>query len=168
MSEAWPLMLSTVKELGCLPVLDEDLTWLPVDVAAKAVVDIVGRDRGLEHVECPVFHITNNERETSWRDMLSWLRKELDFKEVGLEEWLKKLETLDGHPAKNLAWLWRKGIKPAEDKQTVEKLTFGTEKAKKASEAMRRVRAVDEALVRKIWRWLNTEIATEDKLRAKL
>ena len=43
-SEGWPLMLSSVKLVKCLPELDgtqERLTWLPVDIAAKATIDVL-------------------------------------------------------------------------------------------------------------------------------
>lgn len=38
--EAWPMMLSTARLIGCLPDLgDEPLDWLPVDIAAKAFLE---------------------------------------------------------------------------------------------------------------------------------
>lgn len=46
-SEAWPMMLSTAKVIGALPDLGEQekLDWLPVDVAAQAIVQGVGASR---------------------------------------------------------------------------------------------------------------------------
>lgn len=171
MSEAYPMMLSTVKDLGCLPKLDEDLTWLPVDVAAKAVVDILFRSRQEGAVEeNPVFHITNNNRSSNWEDLLSWSQNLTPFKIVELEEWLGKLEKLENHPARNLAWLWKKNVKSGtgEEKEGKTRTTFETKNAEKASEAMRHVGAVDGELVRKIWTWLEKEIGVETGRRSKL
>jgi thioester reductase-like protein len=171
MSEAYPMMLSTVKDLGCLPKLDEDLTWLPVDVAAKAVVDILFRSREEGAVEeSPVFHITNNNRSSRWTDLLSWSRKLTPFKIVELKEWLGKLEKLENHPARNLAWLWKKNVESGaeEEKEGKTQITFETKNAEKVSEAMRNVGAVDEKLVRKIWMWLEKEIGVEKDVRSKL
>lgn len=35
--EGWPLLIRTAAKVGCLPLLEEDVSWLPVDVASKAV-----------------------------------------------------------------------------------------------------------------------------------
>lgn len=171
MSEAYPMMLSTVKELGCLPRLKEDLTWLPVDVAARAVLDILFHNQGGEvESECPVFHITNNNRSTKWIDFLNWQQKYSSFKIVDLEAWLQKLEKLENHPARNLSWLWKKNIKSGagEEKEAKSQITFQTTNAERVSVAMRNVGPVDEDLVRKIWMWLEREMAAEEKVRSKL
>ncbi len=41
--EGWPAMLRTVKAVGCLPMLREDVSWLPLDVAAAVIVEIALR-----------------------------------------------------------------------------------------------------------------------------
>ncbi|PVH75981.1 acetyl-CoA synthetase-like protein [Cadophora sp. DSE1049] len=162
-SEAWPLMLSTAKELGCLPKLEEHLSWLPVDLAARAVVDIslLGAAAPLDRT-CTVYHIVNNDRSTSWTDMLRWVNK-WTRNEVSVVEpsmWLDKLEDAD-HPARSLLGLWRNsfGIQAQgqgnESSHTRQDVVFDTKNAAKGTQCMRDVGPVDEALVGKIWHWLN-------------
>ena len=116
-SEAWPLMLSSVKATGTLPDLqDEPLNWLPVDVAAEAIVQVGGIGPGTEggrvhdgQEEILVYHILNPHRTPHWRDLLGWLRRLYpDFTVVHPQEWVNTLENLMvEHPAKKLLWLWK-------------------------------------------------------------
>ncbi|KAH7390432.1 hypothetical protein BKA64DRAFT_679228, partial [Cadophora sp. MPI-SDFR-AT-0126] len=161
-SEAWPLILSTTKQLGCLPRLEENLSWLPVDFAASAVVDIslLGTSARSDNT-CPVYHIVNNDQSTSWMDLLGWIKKLTpnDFSVVEPKEWLDKLEKVD-HPARSLLGLWRDGFEDEARGQTDESsnirqdIAFDASNAAKASEWMRGVRPVDVMLVGKIWHWL--------------
>ncbi|MCJ1356353.1 MAG: hypothetical protein MMC33_006348 [Icmadophila ericetorum] len=108
-TEAWPLMLSTVKVTGSLPALeDEKLSWLPVDIAAQAVLEITFKqgsgttdaapeaeipmieslqrnehDNNIDTAaaqETPVFHLVNPHHTPTWLDLLSWLQDTLKFK----------------------------------------------------------------------------------------
>ncbi|KAJ9107857.1 hypothetical protein QFC19_002763 [Naganishia cerealis] len=36
-SEGWPLMIKSAQITGTLPMIRENPSWLPVDIAAKAV-----------------------------------------------------------------------------------------------------------------------------------
>lgn len=160
-SEAYPLMLSTAGELGCLPALEEKLSWLPVDVAARAVVDISVQDGAVE-VGCAVYHVVNNSRETSWRDLLGWVQSESaeSIEIVEPRVWLERLEKLKAHPAKSLLGLWKAAYgssDPDTGTDPKEEITFNIKNAESASECMRGVRAVDEELVKKIWHWLNED-----------
>lgn len=162
MSEAWPLMLSTVRELGCLPNLNEPLSWLPLNVAAKAVLEIAmpnGAEAARGQDGCPVFHLVNNSTSTTWRDLLSWLKsaRSEPFDVVDPAVWLEKLEGLDNHPAKSLLGLWRKAYGHHQDPEAVQTV-FGIEKARQGSLAMQNVKAVDQLLVQKIWSWLEGEM----------
>lgn len=127
MSEAWPLMLSSLNVTQCLPRLEnESLSWLPVDLAAQAVLEIAASpvlinttqhrsfystDEDQEDV--PVFHIINPDIETKWSDLLLWLQAispEM-MKYIAIvkpKEWLDRLERVEtAHPAKKLLGLWR-------------------------------------------------------------
>lgn len=163
-SEAWPLMLSTARPLGCLPRLDEALSWLPVDVAARAVIDI-----SLSPVEkcachnCLVYHLVNNSRKTKWSHLLHWIKEadDVEFQAVDPETWIEKLENLDSHPAKSLSGLWKMsygtyhdGTKKDGKSGKEENICFETKNARAASVSMRNVGPVDEVLVRKIWQWV--------------
>jgi thioester reductase-like protein/aryl carrier-like protein len=118
-SEAYPLMLSSIKATGVLPALQgEVLNWLPVDLAARAFVEDalnaarpggsrdVGRDASAEtdpdltHVdeqdedEIPVHHVLNPNNNVQWSDLLSCLSRRETFKTVPVHEWLDALSVL--------------------------------------------------------------------------
>lgn len=118
-SEAWPLMLAVgIKELRALPALRERLDWLPVDVAARALVEGMdgdaragryawefgGADSGLEeedvdvpsHPTIRVMHVAHDGPNPSWEQMLSWLQEERfrtrPFEIVDPARWVELLE----------------------------------------------------------------------------
>ncbi|QDS75794.1 putative secondary metabolism biosynthetic enzyme [Venturia effusa] len=180
-SEAWPLMLSTVEPLGCLPRLKgEKLNWLPVDTAAKAVCEIildtgtnqVGRDG--ESEECHVYHLVANvtPKTPTWLDLLTWIQgaRRGAFDVVAPQVWLDRLRLLESHPAQALLVLWERayGLRTAggqNDEKGVENArsrpgrVFDTARAEWACEGMRTLEVVDETLVGKIWGWLHEEMA---------
>lgn len=99
MSEAYPLMLSTVRELGCLPKLQDALSWLPLDVAAKVICEIAFAfdETSLDSMRwapCEVYHVVNNDFSTSFMDLLGWMKKirKEPFEIVEPAVWLEKLE----------------------------------------------------------------------------
>jgi thioester reductase-like protein len=187
MTEAWPLMLSTVRELGCLPDLDEPLSWLPVDVAARAILQIANNEDQVplenviedgREVPCPVYHLVNNSISTTWKDLLGWLKsiENLEFDIVEPTEWLNKLEKLESHPGKALLGLWRKaygGDSGAKDRRLNKSpskyqssqlplehkgFQFSTEKTTTITGIRSDGHPVGEDLVRKIWAWLDSEM----------
>lgn len=163
MSEAWPLMLSTVEALGCLPQVEEGLNWLPVDIAAKAVVEIAFH-RGQTEEMCPVYHVVNESAEANWSDLLNWIGRirSKPFSVISPKAWLDKLEDLDDHPGKSLLGLWRNAYGGDSDQsrsQALVRTSFSVVKARDLSSSMRNgARMVDEELARKIWSWLEKEL----------
>lgn len=182
MSEAWPLMLSTVDKLGCLPGLKEEkLVWLPVDVAANAVCEIAlssekaqifGSEDYKEEVTCPVYHLVANitPKTPTWTDLLAWIqpsRKE-PFGIVSPQIWLDKLRRLDQHPAQALLGLWdraygqaKDGEQGGKDAQMRPTKLFNNARAEAMSTSMRNLKPVDEELVNKIWAWLEGEMTSK-------
>lgn len=159
MTEAWPLMLSTVKEVGCLPRRTDKLTWLPLDIAARAVVDITFDETNSDHgYGCQVFHILNSTTETCWEDLLAWIKEvsSTPFDVVEPSAWARKVEKLESHPAKNLLWLWTEGRQEQQRVKATEP-SFEVVRAGAISQAMRSVKPVDKELVEKIWRWIESE-----------
>lgn len=91
-TEAYPIMLSSARVSGCLPDLPgEALSWLPVDVAARSVMEIAtsppdppepprapgqrySQTRSQHLHKTPVYHVLNPHQEPEWSDMLSWVR----------------------------------------------------------------------------------------------
>ena len=134
--EAWPLMLDVgIRHRGGqLPDLHAAgltrLDWLPVDLAAKSILDIaLPPERGKVpkvHKGSPVCHIANcDPNGIRWKDVQGWLIElsggELrsiirePIRIVPAQEWLDALESLDlNHQAKSLIELWRKGWKAPE------------------------------------------------------
>lgn len=123
-SEAYPLMMSSAKVTGCMPdLLRESVGWVPVDLAAKAFMEL-----GLDDLEngvtaassvpdqssgaavsgearksaelvaqkpdVQVVHILNQDTTTTWSMLLEWLAKEGNFEAVNPSEWLSRLEDL--------------------------------------------------------------------------
>ncbi len=166
MSEAYPLMLSTVRELGCLPKIGDPLSWLPLDVAARVVCEIaLAYDETALFSEarapCEVYHVVNNYFSTSFMDLLGWMKKlrEEPFEVVEPAVWLEKLEKLESHPAKALIGFWERAFQVDANEATKQVTIFEIRNAERYSLTMRRVRPVDEKLVEKIWKWLEGESA---------
>ena len=163
MSEAYPLMLSTVRELGCLPKLQDTLSWLPLDITARVLCEIALADdvRSLAREgSCDVYHVVNNDTSTSFMDLLGWMKKirKEPFEIVEPAVWLEKLEELESHPAKALIGLWKRAFEVDAEEATKQVTVFETKNAYDVSQTMRNVYPVDENLVRKIWTWLEGEL----------
>ena len=180
-TEAWPLMLSSVKVTGSLPNLKgERLAWLPVDVAAQAVIEIsllppdVAANNGSQQI--PVYHLLNPSTESTWADLLSWLKKVSPaFDVVTPSTWVSQLDTLTGeaakHPARKLIGLWKdaycnqdakKGSQEKEKKEEEEKegAVFEMVETRKVAPVMRDVKAIGEEQCMKIWTWIDREMDT--------
>ena len=189
-TEAWPLMLSSSRVTECFPDLGrERLNWLPVDIAAEAVLEFafqksaparIMRESGSPNKAsspmepCPVYHIVNNSRETTWSDLLGWLQR-LDpkIKVVPPAQWILKLDQLqqDGeqHPALKLLDMWRKnygGDDSGAHTQSLD-ITFDMTETEKASPTMRNVAPIGEQHFVKIWEWLQQELDSGAKLQWK-
>jgi thioester reductase-like protein len=157
--EAWPMMLSTVNIIKCLPDLgDEALDWLPVDIAAQAFLDST-REENCSQEDIPVYHVLNPHRRPTWHDMLLWLKREADFEIVSPQDWLQRLEDSDTeHPAKKLLGLWKEAYGNSVQGSSVQRPQFATGKTKKYVPALRDVRPLDEAYVQRVWRWVQANV----------
>lgn len=171
MREAYPLILSTMRELGCLPCLQDQLNWLPLDKAARAIIEIafsgasVTENKWRLHKEFPVevYHVVNKHMKPIFADLLQWLKemvKDEKFELVEPKVWMDRLEALKtDHPAKFLLRFWRKAYgddcRVEQNVQSYNCTQFETEEAEKISETMRGIQPVDKELIGKIWSWLN-------------
>lgn len=124
-SEAYPLLLSSAKATGVLPDLKgEVLNWLPVDVAARAFLELAFTNPHSQTPvathnngpNIPVHHVLNPNMTVQWSDLLSWLAPHSQsplFTVVSVEEWLRRLSALQDveatkhHPALRLLEFWR-------------------------------------------------------------
>ncbi|KAL8677847.1 MAG: hypothetical protein Q9186_005759 [Xanthomendoza sp. 1 TL-2023] len=167
-SEAYPLMLSTAPILHALPDLGNlPLDWLPVDIAATAVLEIAEwmkkrRDEGVEGGEraCPVFHILNPSITPTWGDLVAVVRKSASLSDLGVlapREWVGRVEGWEGDlQAKRLVGVWREGFEGEEGGG--EKMVFALEKAREGSEVIRGVGPLDEGFLGRMWGWIEGEV----------
>ncbi|MCJ1392520.1 hypothetical protein MMC18_005388 [Xylographa bjoerkii] len=168
-TEAWPLMLSTVDVTSSLPDLEhEKLDWLPVDIAAQAVLQVAHGAEGEENSEIPVYHLINENDRPTWMEMLEWMKAlhASPFNIVPPEKWIAQLENLGAdhanHPAKKLLGLWKNAY--CTDSTRVDnsggnsEVRFVTDKTRKAAPAMQTVRPIDKEHFAKMWRWIEKEM----------
>lgn len=157
-SEAYPLMLSTARITGCLPdIPHEVLSWLPVEVAARAVVEGAFGESGEsgESGEALVYHVVNVHTRPTWKKMLEWIsEKDSGLEVVGVTEWLgrleKALESKD-HPSQALLGLW-KGMEGGQE------VVFEMEKTERALVTMRDIEPLGRERVVRIWEWVNENV----------
>lgn len=160
--EAWPMMLSTAKLIGCLPNLkDEPVDWLPVDIAARAFVQAAESLNTTGSEQMTVYHVLNPHQEPSWETMLQWLQKKEGFEVVAPREWINRLERSDNtkHSSMKLVGLW----KDMYDNESQEKdkplpLPFSIAETSKSISALRDLQPVDESYIHKIWEWVKANV----------
>jgi thioester reductase-like protein len=162
-SEAWPLVLSTVDAIACLPELDENLSWLPLDTAATAIMEIATKAAKYED-QARVYHLVNTSSEATWSDLLTWSSEAIlkPFDVVSPILWLDKLENFPkAHPAKGLLGFWRSAYGNSSlSHGGNDTPVFSIVEAQNKSTVMRCIPPVDKQLIAKIWCWLEEEITT--------
>ncbi|KAK0463970.1 uncharacterized protein EV420DRAFT_1638889 [Desarmillaria tabescens] len=79
-----PAMVQGATKLGCLPGGDRTISWVPVNMAAQAVVDYVDRPEFFVHLVNP--------KPVLWQDIASIISAELDVMLVPYTQWLDELE----------------------------------------------------------------------------
>lgn len=160
-TEAWPLMLSSVTATNCLPNLTEEtLGWLPVDIAATAVVEIALRDHDTESSALPVYHILNPDHSSTWEDLLSWVRESgTDFEIVEPHSWVQRLEAAkDDHPAKKLLGMWKSAYTGEQDQRDEKGIVeFQMSVTQRATTTMRNVEPIGKHQAQAMWAWIQRE-----------
>ena len=161
--EAWPLLLSTVKVTGSLPALqNETIDWLPVDVAAAAMIEGTMSIPPGEGTR--LFHIVNDNRYPAWSDLLCWLSKRISFEIVSPAEWVRRLDDLAQgdchHPALELLEHWRHAFVDRRDpgEKQHSRTTFGMVSTKDAIKVLRNLDPIDECYFNKLWSWIEASM----------
>ncbi|KAI1298678.1 hypothetical protein F5Y03DRAFT_409122 [Xylaria venustula] len=167
-NEAYPLLLSTAKITSRLPDLpSESVDWLPVDIAAMAVIEIAlphdneNSPRSMDYPDIPVYHVLNPHRSPSWRQMLDWLSKEpgsTPFEIVPASAWMESLEatmTADQewkHPCQALVGLWKQRY--IDPYLSPKPLVFDVSSTQHTSQSIRNASSLSRQRVIKMWKWL--------------
>lgn len=167
-TEAWPLMLSSVKVTGSLPHLKgERLGWLPVDIAAKAVLEVSLSTtlNVADGSDIPVYHLLNPATQSTWGDLLLWLQNiSSPFDIVSPSTWVSQLDNLTGeatkHPARKLLGLWKEAYCNEDTKQGKQKeeAVFDMIETEKVAPVMRDVKPIGADHFQKIWEWVDREM----------
>ncbi|KAI1382015.1 acetyl-CoA synthetase-like protein [Hypoxylon crocopeplum] len=178
-SEAYPLMLSTADFTGCLPDLpNEPLSWLPVDQAAKIILEIALLAHGSNAInssEMSVYHVLNVHKSPSWSQLLHWVSDipgYPSFRTVRPVEWLQQLESRlgksqAGHPSQALLGLWRRKYtettsesKEGEyhSKNAKDTPSFSIASSSRLSRAMRDIKPLNRERVLTMWKWIQENV----------
>jgi hypothetical protein len=132
-------MIQTAQTIGALPALDEEMTWLPVDIAATAIIELAGlTDAQTTAPIDRVFHVLNPTRFHWTHEMLPALASAgLEFETLPTDRWMDRLRNSDRDPVKNppiklLNWFESKyGSKEGAAKTEV--LVYSTDETIRAS-----------------------------------
>ncbi|KAG1808219.1 L-aminoadipate-semialdehyde dehydrogenase [Suillus subaureus] len=125
-TEAISLIIKCTDTIGILPNLEESVSWLPVDYAAKAILDLVNiPPQRLPLGECPVWNVTHPKL-VPWTSILSLPR----------HEWIKALRAspIDerNNPSRKLLTFFENKYGQEELATRYPLLTVQTEKASKS------------------------------------
>jgi thioester reductase-like protein len=158
--EAWPMMLSTARLIGCLPDLsDEPLDWLPVDRAAKAFLEAacVESDR-TEQV--PVYHVLNPHQQPTWHNMLQWIRRSEKFDIVDPTVWVRRLEhsSHTEHSAMKLLSLWKTTYDSGKSQEMQARPRFSIATTQQQVLALKDIQPLDEVYMWKVWEWVQDNV----------
>lgn len=185
-AEAIPTIVRTAVTQGVLPGEEEELQWLPADVAGEAIVDVaVYEDDEKEEKSrlLQVFNLVNSTFPLFWKkDFLPFLRRAgLSFEIISGKDWVKKLEKysssstseIQDEPAVKLFDFFKhkynasptttnsqgKEKEEEEEKERKQKNQprFETARAKKISSAMAKNCVIDEVLVAKFVKYWREE-----------
>ncbi|KAI0528045.1 hypothetical protein F5B22DRAFT_16969 [Xylaria bambusicola] len=148
-TEGVPMIAQTAVTLGALPMLDEEMSWLPVDCAATTIIELVGIAGSGKPIDPAsdsdvVYHVLNPQTFHWTRDMLPSLAQAgLEFETLPTDQWMERLRHSDRDPTKNppiklLEWF---ESKYGHGRSTTRSggLVYLTEETRKNSETLRNV-----------------------------
>lgn len=180
-TEVYPIMLSaagkvtrSLPDLAGLP-----LSWLPVDLAARAVLELsfagggkYESGRRLMVQKTHVYHVANPHQEPAWSDLLDWVAGQEDeparegssnghagrLEVVSPATWLEQLEAgLEKveHPARSLLHLWKRTLAQDGEDQTI---LFDTRRAAGLSETMKTLSPLTREDALRMWQWIQSNV----------
>lgn len=96
-TEAILLIFHGARTIKAVPALDENPSWLPVDVVAQSIVEIASSE-----AESEVVNVANHDTFHWTRDLIPMLREAgLKFDELPQREWIARLRDSNKDPAAN-------------------------------------------------------------------
>lgn len=160
-SEAVPTTVRAALTVGALPVVEggeEEVGWLPVDLTARAVVELAVGEGARDEVDgqgMEVFHAENLKRVRWNADFLPALKRcGLQFEAVPQREWVRRLEASEQDAEKNppirLLDFFRKRYGLVKDEPHP---VFDTTRARELAPSLRDGTTVDEKLVGKMLKY---------------
>ncbi|PRP79220.1 NRPS-like enzyme [Planoprotostelium fungivorum] len=156
-TEGWPLLFASSNHTRSLPSLEEEICWLPVDTAAKAVLEIVDYDNARGGSSDVVYHVMNPHDDTPFSSVLTFFRENGGKIQILPPlDWLERVEESEEdtvkNPSRKLLPLWRNIY--SKETKTVK---FDTRKAREASESLRQCPPIDEKICNKFFSsWRST------------
>ncbi|KAL1631043.1 putative NRPS-like protein biosynthetic cluster [Neofusicoccum ribis] len=161
--EAVPLMVRAVAATRALPCRPgARLSWLPVDVAAAAVVEAAVWEGGGEGPGCEVLHVCNP-RTFEWdAEFLPALRRAgLEFEVVEGPEWARRVEEAgedpENNPAVKLLGFFKSVYGEGGDGGRSAAAQFETVKGEKVAPSLREAEPMDEVMFGKFLRYWREE-----------
>ena len=157
-TEGVPLMIRSAVSMGALPALSDTLSWLPVDVVAKVIVELA---QSAAHQD--VYNVLNPKSLDWTRDLLPMLRAAgLAFEQVTAAEWLARLAASNPDPAVNptiklLDFYKSKYAVPKPGQTPGPAAFYETKLTEAASPSLRSVGAPDAALIGRMVKYWTTE-----------
>ncbi|THH28009.1 hypothetical protein EUX98_g6169 [Antrodiella citrinella] len=83
-TEWFPALLKSSQYLGCLPTFDKDISWVPVDSMAQAVIEMRNSPEAMLHLVHP--------RPVTWSQVMEPISRALRLPIVPYSEWLNRLQ----------------------------------------------------------------------------
>lgn len=142
-------MFRSATVTGTLPVLTYEPDWIPVDDAARIIVDIASANFSSPALQTPHAEMFNilNPHHASWADVLRGLEEGgLKFEPVPKDKWLRQLEEsnpdLSVNPSYKLVPFWKSGFTGGPPGYTFDKVS-------QLSPTVATLKAIDHDLARK-------------------
>lgn len=145
-SEHFPALVKSSQLIGALPKMNGTLSWIPVDYAAQALVELLFASSSEQFM----FHLENPIRQ-SWHEVLTTVASELKIAETSFlpyREWLARVlaipdNRIHENPAKKLAGFFAGDF----EHMASGGIIMDTGKAREASGCLRGMNAIDEDLI---------------------
>ncbi|KIA75341.1 NRPS-like enzyme [Aspergillus ustus] len=136
-SEHFPALISSSRTIGAFPELQSTLSWIPVDLAAATINEILLSPAPLDLI----YHLENPIRQP-WHELLQFLSAELDISQsLPMDQWLDRVWNApieNNNPAKKLYNFFANDFV----RMACGEVVMGTENTRRVSATLRGMDAV--------------------------